>query len=92
MYKVLNDHAAPSLKESFYERNVLQNRYNLRNSEYDLTIPRVSKEKLSDYLRRSFNYSGAMLWNDLSFAANRQAVSIVSKESKILCHTFYFCK
>ena len=67
MYKVLNDHAAPSLKESFYERNVMQNRYNLRNSEYiyDLTIPRPRTE----YLRRSFTYSGAMLWNDLSFAA-----------------------
>ena len=65
MYKVLNDHAAPSLKESFYERNVMQNKYNLRNSEYDLTIPRPRTE----YLRRSFKYSGAMLWNDLSFAA-----------------------
>ena len=50
MYKVLNDHAAPSLKESLYERNVMQNRYNLRNSEYDLTIPRPRTE----YLRRSF--------------------------------------
>ena len=65
MYKVLNDHAAPSLKESFYERNVMQNRYNLRNSEYDLTIPRSRTE----YLRRNFKYSGAMLWNDLSFEA-----------------------
>ena len=65
MYEVLNDHVAPGLKESFHERNVLQNRYNLRNSEYDLTIPKPRTE----YLRRSFKYSGAMLWNDLSFAA-----------------------
>ena len=65
MYKVLNDHAAPSLKESFYERNVMQNRYNLSNSEYLLTIPRPRTE----YLRRSFKYSGSMLWNDLSFAS-----------------------
>ena len=43
----------------------MQNRYNLRNSEYDLTIPRPRTE----HLRRSFKYSGAMLWNDLSFAA-----------------------
>ena len=62
MYTMLNDHAAPSLKESFYERNVMQNRYNLRNNEYDLTIPRPRTE----YLRRSFI---TMLWNDLSFAA-----------------------
>ena len=65
MYKVLIDHAAPGLKESFHGRNVTQNIYNLRNSEYDLTIPKPRTE----YLRRSFKYSGAMLWNDLSFSA-----------------------
>ncbi len=66
MYKVLNDHAAPGLKESFHVRNVTQNTYNLRNySGYDLTIPKPRTE----YLRRSFKYSGAMSWNDLSFAA-----------------------
>ncbi len=63
MYKVLNDHAAPGLKEYFQVRNVTQNTYNLR--DYDLTIPKPRTE----YLRRSFKYSGAMLWNDLSFAA-----------------------
>ncbi len=65
MYKVLTDHAAPGLKEYFHVRNVTQNTYNLRNSDYDLTIPKSRTE----YLRRSFKYSGAMLWNDLSFAA-----------------------
>ncbi len=44
MYKVLNDHAAPGLKESFHGRNVTQNTYNLRNSEYDLTIPKPRTE------------------------------------------------
>ncbi len=48
-----------------FVRNVTQNTYNLRNSEYDLSIPKPRTE----YLRRSFKYSGAMLWNDLSFAA-----------------------
>ena len=65
MYKVLNDHAAPGLRESFYKRNVTQNTYNLRDSENDLTLPKPRTE----YLRRSFKYSGAMLWNDLSSAA-----------------------
>jgi hypothetical protein len=65
MYKVLNNHAAPGLKESFYKRNVTQNIYNLRNSENVLTLPKPRTE----YLRRTFNYSGAMLWNDLSSAA-----------------------
>jgi hypothetical protein len=65
MYKVLNDNAAPGLKESFYKRNVTLNTYNLRNSENDLTLPKPRTE----YLRRSFKYSGDMLWNDLSPAA-----------------------
>ena len=65
MYKVLNDHAAPGLKEYFYKRNATQNTYNLRNSENDLTFPKSRTE----YLRRSFKYSCAMLWNDLSSAA-----------------------
>jgi hypothetical protein len=69
MYKVLNDHAAPCLKESFYKRNVTQNTFNLRNSENDLTLPKPRTE----YLRRSFKYSGAMLWNDLSSAAAKSA-------------------
>ena len=62
---MLNDHAAPGLKESFYKRNVTQNIYNLRNSENDLNVPKPRTE----YLRRSFKYIGAMLWNDLSSSA-----------------------
>ena len=76
MYKVLNDHAAPGLKESFHVRNVTQNTYNLRYSEYDLAIPKPRTE----YLRRSFKYSGAMVWGNLSFAVNWLALSIVSKK------------
>ena len=49
------------LKESFRERSVTQNIYNLRNSEHDLTLPKPTTE----YLRISFKYSGAMLWNDV---------------------------
>jgi hypothetical protein len=39
--------------------------YSLRNSENDLTLPKPKTE----YLKRSFKYSGVMLWNDLSSAA-----------------------
>ncbi len=56
------------LKNPFHGRNVTQNIYNLRNSEYDLTIPKPRTEYLRRRLR-SFKYNGAMLWNDLSFAA-----------------------
>ena len=44
MYKVLNDHTALGLKESFYEMNMTQNIYNLRNSENDLTLPKPKAE------------------------------------------------
>ena len=50
MYKVLNDHAVPGLKESPNERNVTHNIYNLRNSENDLILSKTRTE----YLRRSF--------------------------------------
>ena len=50
MYKVLNDHAAPNLKQSFHQRNLTQNTYNLRNSEFGLSIPKPRTE----YLRRSY--------------------------------------
>jgi hypothetical protein len=43
MYKVLNDNAAPGLKESFYKRKVTQNTYNLRNSENDLTLQNLEQ-------------------------------------------------
>ncbi len=51
-----------------------------RNSDYDLTIPKPRTE----YLRRSFKYSGAMLWNDLSFAAkSASTLDSFKKEIKI---------
>ena len=35
--------------------------YNLRDSEGKLTLPKPN----TNYLKRSFSYSGAMLWNNL---------------------------
>ena len=81
IYKILNDHAVPSLKESFYKRNVTQKRYNLKNSEYDLTVPNPRTE----YLRRNFKYSGAMLWNDLSFTA-KSASTLDSFKREVNLH------
>ena len=75
MYKVLNDHVATGLKESFYKRNVTQNIYNLKNSENDLSLPKPRTE----YLRRGFKYSGAMLWNDLRLQLNRRILSLALK-------------
>ena len=61
MYKILNDDTAPNLRYSFVKRNVYQTDYHLRNSATDLTLPNTKRE----FLKRSFKYSGAMLWNHL---------------------------
>lgn len=61
MYKILNDHTAPNLKESFGERSATQNTYNLRNNDVDLALLKPKTE----FLKRTFKYSGAILWNDL---------------------------
>ena len=61
MYKILNDDTAPNLRNSFVRRNVEQTNYHLRNSATDLTLPKPKRE----FLKRSFKYSGAMLWNQL---------------------------
>ena len=45
--------------------------YNLRNSEGRLTLSKPS----TNYLKRSFSYSGAMLWNNLPKSL-KNAVSV----------------
>ena len=58
LYKVLNDSAAPTLKDSFIDRNISQNNYSFRNSQTDLTLPRPKRE----FLKKSFKHSGAYLF------------------------------
>ena len=71
MYKILNDDTASNLRNSFVRRNVDQTDYHLRNSATDLTLPEPKRQ----FLKRSFKYSGAMLWNQLPSEA-KQAESI----------------
>ena len=65
MYKILNDHTIPGLRNSFVWRNVDQTDNYLRNTATDLTLPKPKKE----FLKRSFKFSGtsrgAMLWKPL---------------------------
>ena len=61
MYKIVNDDPAPNLTNSFARRNTSQTNYHLRNSATDLTVPKPKRE----FLKRSFKYSGAMIWNQL---------------------------
>ena len=65
MYKILNDHTALGLRNSFVRRSVSQNTYNLRNDTTDLTMLKPKRK----FLKRTFKYSGAMLWNQLSYEA-----------------------
>ena len=59
MYKIINDHAAPNLKPSYFDDD------DLRNRETDLILPKPKKE----FLKRSFKYNGAIHWNNLSTEA-----------------------
>ncbi len=61
MYKVLGNHTAPNLKDLFSRRNASQNIYDLRNSETDLSL----KKPKTEFLKKTFGYSGAILWNSL---------------------------
>ena len=60
MYKTLNRMTPEYLRSSFVFHNNL-NSYHLRNTENTLTLP----QPRTDYLKKSFSYSGARLWNSL---------------------------
>ena len=65
MYKIINDHAAPNLKQLFRRCSEGDSPYDLRNRETDLVLPKPKKE----FLKRSFKYNGAIHWNNLSIEA-----------------------
>ena len=52
---------APGLRGSFVRREIDQTNYYLRNTATDLSLPKPKRE----FLKKSFKYSGAMLWNQL---------------------------
>ena len=66
MYKILNNRAALILKEQFTSGGDSPKSYNLRSRGTDLSPPNPKK----DYLKKSFKYSGAKLWNSLSTEVN----------------------
>lgn len=61
MYKILDDYTASSLKETFKKINDYRDRYNLRNNDVNVLLPKPKR----DFLRKTFQYNGAMLWNNL---------------------------
>ena len=56
MYKTMN-YLAPEYPQSLFSQR--HSAYNLRNSEGRLTLSKPS----TNYLKQSFSYSGALLWN-----------------------------
>ena len=65
------------LRSSFVFRDNL-NSYHLRNIENTLTLP----QPRTDYLKKSFSYSGAQLWNSLPIEL-RQATSLNDFKTKL---------
>ena len=61
MYRILNNRTAPDLKDLFTRNNELQANYDLRSRCTDLALPNPKRE----FLKNSFGYSGAKLWNSL---------------------------
>ena len=61
IYKILNGHTAPNLKDAFCPNNERDNLYNLRNRETDLAPPMPKKK----FGKRCFSYNGALHWNNL---------------------------
>ena len=70
------------LRSSFVFRDSV-NSYHLRNTENALALPKPR----TDYLKRSFSYSGAQLWNSLPLEL-RQAKSLRDFKNKSSRHSF----
>ncbi len=56
MFKILNNHSAPNLKDTFITRDTNLSNYNLRNADINLSVPKPRTE----YLKKSFGYTGCI--------------------------------
>jgi len=79
MYETLRDMTTDYLRSRFvYRDNV---------SAYHTNTKLVLPQPRADYLKRSFSYSGAQLWNNLPMDL-RQASSLTDFKSKLRHHSF----
>jgi hypothetical protein len=67
IYKILNNETAPNLKENFLKISDCPIIHQLRNSQTDLALPFPK----SQFKKKTFSYSGATLWNNLSITAKQ---------------------
>jgi hypothetical protein len=65
MYKIINCHAAPNLKQSFRLHREGDTLHDLRNRATDLALPKPKR----DFGKRNFKYHGAIHWNNLPIEA-----------------------
>ena len=82
MYKTLHGMTPDYLRSRFLYRDNISS-YRLRNTENKLVLP----QPRTDYLKRSFLYSRAHLWNNLPLDL-RQASSLTDFKSKLSRHSF----
>ena len=50
IYKILNNHSAPNLKDKFIRRDTNLNNYNLRSANTNLSVPKPNTEYLKNVL------------------------------------------
>ena len=82
MYKSLHEMTPEYLSSRFVFRNDITS-YRLRNTENKLALP----QPRTNYLKKSFSYSGARLWNSL-FSDLRAATSLHDFKLNISHHSF----
>ena len=82
LYKILHDMAPEYLRSSFVVHDSV-NSCHLRNTENALALPKPR----TNYLKRSFSYSRAQLWNSLPLEL-RQASSLRDFKNKLSRHSF----
>jgi hypothetical protein len=70
MFKIRNNEFPKCLTSMFNTSN--NKNYNLRSNELDFALPKPN----TNYLKKSFSYSGAALWNDLPKRAKDRAISV----------------
>ncbi len=81
MYKTLHGMTPDYLRSRFVYRDDVS-AYRLRNTENKLVLP----QPRTDYLKKSFSYSGAQLWNNLPEDL-RQASKLADFKSKLIRHS-----
>ena len=86
VYKSLNGLAPQYLRDKFVHRNNISN-YSLRDEENKLAIPLPR----TNYMKNSFSYSGAVLWNSLP-AEMRQADDLFGLTARITLIGSSYCK